>query len=128
MFLLISNYVFCQGGFGSDTPKIINNGKIKFGSGSEVSTNNKGILKQPWYYSDVTSDFRKLTYTSGTNPYPLDNTFALGETNPGDGTNNWNISGTISENPTFNNIQYNTTNWTVIAGTPTKGYGTITVS
>ena len=124
LVLLISNYIFCQGGFGSDTAKIIYNGKIRFGNGTEVSTNNKGILVQPWYFSEVADNFLKLTYTSGSNAYPLDNTFALG----GDGTDSWNVSGTLSENPTFNNIEYNTTNWTVIAGTPTKGYGTITVS
>jgi len=124
LVLLISNYIFCQGDFGSDTAKIIYNGKIRFGNGTEVSTNNKGILVQPWYFIEVSDNFLKLTYTSGSNAYPLDDTFALG----GDGTDSWNESGTLAENSTFNNIDYNTTNWTVIAGTPTKGYGTITVS
>ena len=124
LVLLISNYVFCQEGFGSDTAKIINNGKIRFGNGTEVSTDYKGILVQPWYFIEVSDNFLKLTYTSGSNAYPLDDTFALG----GDGTDSWNESGTLAENSTFNNIDYNTTNWTVIAGTPIKGYGTITVS
>ena len=124
LVLLISNYIFCQGGFGSDTAKIINNGKIRFGNGTEVFTDYKGILVQPWYFIEVSDNFLKLTYTSGSNAYPLDDTFALG----GDGTDSWNESGTLAENSTFNNIDYNTTNWTVIAGTPIKGYGTITVS
>lgn len=95
-----------------DDPIILNNGALRFGTGSEASVNATGNLQQPFYYNQ-TSLWRKLTY----NNYPLD--FQIGE--GGDGTNTWNINGNIRTNPNLSELSI----------TPSAGFngsGTLTVS
>lgn len=61
------------------------NGKLRIGTGSENSVNQNGMFQQPFYKSGST--YFKLTYSN----YPLDIAIGVG----GDGTNNWNLNGTI---------------------------------
>jgi hypothetical protein len=54
----------------SATEIALDNGKLRFGNGTEASINNKGGLQQPFYFN--VSDWRKLTYST----YPLN--YAVG--------------------------------------------------
>ena len=85
--ILISTYSIGQN-------QTIDNGKMRFGDGTEESINAQGNLLQPWY-KDSSNDWRKLTYTRGAIGYALDSKFGAG----GDGTNPWNISQKLNENP-----------------------------
>jgi hypothetical protein len=51
---------------------VFDNGRLRFGTGSESLVNSAGNLKQPFYFSDTDGAWHKLTYSS----YPLD--MALG--------------------------------------------------
>jgi gliding motility-associated-like protein len=95
--------------------EIINNDSIRFGNGTEQSISASGNLQQPFYYSSVQSTWRKLTYSI----YPLDNAFAIG----GDGTNSWNLNGTITENPSMSSQVIDRTGF--VGTTGNNGYGTI---
>lgn len=106
------------------------NGKIRVGTGSENSVNDNGMFQQPFYKSGST--YYKLTFAD----YPLDIAIGIG----GDGTNNWNLNGSII---TTNNESYADTfstaratpgasdtdysGFTVIgnSGSGVYGYGTI---
>jgi hypothetical protein len=68
-------------------PVVLDNGLLRFGTGSENSINATGNLQQPFYKS-FDGNARKLTFSS----YPLD--FELME--GGDGTNWWNRNGVSS--------------------------------
>lgn len=94
---------------------VLNNDRLRFGTGSENSVNTSGNLQQPFYYNGVQSLWRKLTYSS----YPLDNAYAI----DGDKTNEWNLNGTIVQNPSITGQVINTSAY-VAAGSG-KGYGTI---
>ena len=99
----------------------LDNGKIRFGTGSENSVNATGQLQQPWYFNGST--WYKLTYSS----YPLDMQISTG----GDGTSNWNINGssinTQSGNFTLTGLTIDYTNFvqTATVGAGVKGYGKI---
>jgi hypothetical protein len=47
---------------------ILGNSYLKFGNSLENSVNAQGLLQQPWYYSNISSNWYKLTYSN----YPLD--------------------------------------------------------
>jgi hypothetical protein len=74
---------------------VLNNGRLRFGNGTENSVNTTGNLQQPFYYNSVMEIWRKLTYSS----YPLDNAFGIN----GDKTNEWNTNGDIVLNPVISN-------------------------
>lgn len=100
--------------------KILNNGNRRVGNGTESSINTSGNMQQPFYYN---GGWKKLTY----NTLPLDIKWGVG----GDGTNNWNITGTRSaDNPTLNGVTYDYTGFTAstVARNETGGTGTIKVS
>ena len=96
------------------------NGKIRIGTGSENSVNTNGTLQQPFYKSGST--YYKLTFSS----FPLD--IAIGI--DGDGTNNWNINGTIiTTNASSNADTYSAARATpVAADTDYSGFTTLTTS
>ncbi|MCG8069342.1 MAG: hypothetical protein JAY84_15935 [Candidatus Thiodiazotropha taylori] len=62
---------------------------LRFGNGVENSVNTSGNLQQPFYWDTGASQFYRLTFSN----YPLDIAVAWG----GDGTNEWNINGTLVE-------------------------------
>jgi hypothetical protein len=99
---------------------VINNNNLRFGDGSENSINDHGLLKQPFYYNQSSSDWRKLTYRD----YPLDVRFGI----DGDGSNNWNINGTVVGNPLLANITFDYSGMTYAAGNSGDAYGIAIVS
>jgi uncharacterized repeat protein (TIGR02543 family) len=117
VFLIIQ--LFSHGSisaFVPNNPVVLDNGQLRFGTGSENSINATGNLQQPFYKSsDGTA--RKLTFSS----YPLD--FELME--GGDGTNWWNRNGSSALNPS---LQNQTFDYSKYVQTPTGGYGTIITS
>ncbi len=111
--LLVSFIAFLTPASGQ---QILNNSKLRFGTGVEQSINTTGNLQQPFYYNSIYSAWRKLTYSN----YSLDNAFALN----GIKTNDWNTNGTIVQNPPLSNQVINATGFTYTSGN--SGYGTIT--
>ena len=100
------------------TNRVLNNGRLRVGTGSENSINNAGNMQQPFYYNG--SSWRKLTYST----YPLDIAWATG----GDGTNSWNTNGTIVLNPIFVNQTYDYSGFTITNAGTGEGYGQIKTS
>lgn len=101
------------------------NGRLRIGTGLENSVNVNGMFQQPFYKSGST--YYKLTYSS----YPLDIAIGIG----GDGTNNWNLNGTIIDTqagfssylqtPATSDTDYSGFITTSTSGTGAIGYGTI---
>ena len=103
------------------TNQVINNGRMRFGNGTQFSINAAGNVEQPFYYSTDFSGWRKLTYSeSALVNYPLDSRIGVG----GDGTNNWNTNGVRINNPTMTNQVFDTSSFSVVGGI---SYGTIIV-
>ena len=48
LLLLFPLITYGQGGFSSTNNKILNNGKIRFGDGTEASISDTGMPEQPW--------------------------------------------------------------------------------
>ena len=94
---------------------VLNNNLLRFGNGYGNSVNTTGNLQQPFYYNSTLTLWRQLTYSS----YPLDNTFAIG----GVGTSEWNLNGTMVENPTISGQVIDLSGY--IVSTSPNGYGTI---
>ncbi|PSR55938.1 hypothetical protein AHMF7605_21745 [Adhaeribacter arboris] len=95
---------------------ILNNNKLRMGNGNENSVNASGNLQQPFYFNSVQNAWRQLTFSN----YPLDNAFAVG----GVKTNEWNLNGTIVQNPALSNQVISTSGYTSTGSN--NGYGTIT--
>ena len=112
-FLIISCIICLTQNINGQT--VLNNDLLRFGTGSENSVNTTGNLQQPFYYNSTLALWRKLTYSV----YPLDNSFAIG----GDGTNEWNLNGTLVENPTMTGQVIDLSGY--ITTTSPNGYGTI---
>lgn len=93
----------------------LDNGKIRFGTGTEASVNANGNLQQPFYYDSTPSQWFQLTYGN----YPLDNAIGIG----GTGTSEWNNTGTIALNAALTNQVLDVSGFTATSGS--KGYGTI---
>ena len=103
------------------TNQVINNGRMRFGNGTQFSINAAGNVEQPFYYSSVFSGWSKLTYSeSALVNYPLDSRIGVG----GDGTNNWNTNGVRVNNPNMINQVFDTSSFSVMGGI---SYGTIIV-
>lgn len=99
----------------TSTLPILNNGLLAFGNGLDSSVNEFGMLRQPFYFDQAAGRWYKLTYSN----YPLAAIIGIG----GDGTNEWNLNGTIVStiddgSRAFSNPVFN------ISGL-TNGYGTI---
>ena len=95
----------------SSAIEVLNNGLLKFGNGSIDSVNaTTGMLEQPWYYKD--GEWYKLTYSS----YMLN--FAIAA--EGDGTNTWNLNGTVNMYPSFTSTMVDNSGFVA-----NGGYGTI---
>ncbi len=95
--------------------KVLDNAKLRFGTGSESSVNNTGNLQQPFYYNSVQALWRKLTFSN----YSLDNSFAIG----GIKTNEWNLNGTVVQNPVLTGQTIDLSGY--VATSANTGYGTI---
>ncbi|MBX9807793.1 MAG: HYR domain-containing protein, partial [Flavobacteriaceae bacterium] len=100
--------------------KILNNGQRRIGNGAENSINSSGNMQQPFYYNNTLSAWRQLTYST----YPLDIRWGVG----GDGTNNWNINGSMQDNPIVSNPVYDYTGFTTTNAVTGDGYGVIKFS
>ncbi len=119
--LLLATIPLVAFGQFTGTNQAINNGLMRFGDGVQVSINAAGNVEQPFYYSTVSSSWRKLTYSeSPLVHYPLDSRIGVG----GDGTNNWNTNGVRVNNPVMVNQVFDTSSFTVFGGVT---YGTILV-
>lgn len=98
--------------------KILNNGQRRIGSGNENSINAQGNMQQPFYFNS-TNGWTKLTYSA----LPLDIKWGVG----GVGTNNWNINGSMVENPSVTspvantNPSYDYSGFTITSGSNGTG-------
>jgi len=97
--------------------EVLDNDLLRFGTGSEASVNTSGNLQQPWYFDPNIGGgtFAQLTFAN----FPLDNAIGI----DGDGTNNWNIDGTIQENIALAAQVLDLSGFTITSGS--KGTGTI---
>jgi hypothetical protein len=111
VFLLFSMQINAQ------TYRILNNGQRRIGNGGENSINASGNMQQPFYKNGTT--WVKLTY----NTYPLDIRWGVGGTGA-----NWNISGTMVDNPAVSNAVYDYSGFTITNSTSGDGYGVIKFS
>ncbi|NEN24293.1 T9SS type A sorting domain-containing protein [Cryomorpha ignava] len=96
---------------------VIENGKLRFGNGSQNSVNATGNLQQPFYYSVQHSSWRRLTFSN----ISLNETIAFG----GDGTDDWNTQGTRISDCALTNQIVNTSGFEYITGTSGAGSGQI---
>ncbi len=94
---------------------VLNNGKLRFGNGTEPSINTQGTLQQPFYYDAGASTFYKLTFSN----YPLDLAIGAG----GAGATQWNVDGDIVEEATLTGQSVDTSGFTPTGGN--VGYGTL---
>ncbi|MGV3589591.1 MAG: gliding motility-associated C-terminal domain-containing protein [Adhaeribacter sp.] len=94
---------------------VLDNGQLRAGNGSQNSINGSGNLEQLFYHNGVQNIWRQLTFGS----YPLDNAIAVG----GAKANEWNINGTIIENPVLSNQVIDKSGY--VATSSNKGYGKI---
>ena len=98
------------------SPVVLNNGMLRFGTGSENSINATGNLQQPFYRTD-NGVWRQLTFSSN----PLDFEIMEG----GDGTLWWNRNGSSALNPILDHQTFDYSRYTQSAD---GGYGTIITS
>lgn len=110
--LLLSSLVSAQ-------TRILNNERLRFGDGTQHSLNSSGILLQP-FYKNSGGTWRKLTYSN----FPMDIRWGVS----GDGTNNWNINGTMQNNPVLNNAVSDYSGFTVTNAGTGQGYGVIKIT
>ena len=101
---------------------VFSNPYLRFGTGAQHSVNNWGLFVQPWYFSETSNQWYKLTYSS----YPLDTAVGIGN-----GSAHWSgttIVDLYSLTPTGTSIDYS--NYTVSFADTTKtfGYGKIFAS
>lgn len=121
--ILVVFYFFSLSAYGqfTGTNQVINNGKMRFGNGTQFSINAAGNVEQPFYFSTVLNNWRQLTYSESVLVnYPLDSRIGVG----GDGTNNWNTNGVREYNPTMVNQVFDTSGFSVVGG---ESFGTIIV-
>ncbi|WP_197496149.1 IPT/TIG domain-containing protein, partial [Maribacter hydrothermalis] len=111
VFLFLANMYTIH----SQTNRVLNNTRLRIGSGIENSINSAGNMQQPFYYNGST--YRQLTYSN----YPLDIRWGVG----GDGSASWNINGNFNENPVLTNQVYDYSGFTITNNTTGEGYGQI---
>ncbi|NOQ31011.1 MAG: hypothetical protein GQ570_07825 [Helicobacteraceae bacterium] len=108
--------------------KDLDNGNLRFGNGDgrkkftysdynikESSVNDKGTLNQPFYWDSADNKWQKLTFFDKA----LINFIGVG----GDGTDSWNVNGTVVLSPSLTNQSIDTSGFNVTSSN--KGYGTI---
>ncbi|EDM65948.1 OmpA-like transmembrane domain protein [Moritella sp. PE36] len=95
--------------------EVLNNGKLRFGTGAEDSVNTLGNLQQPFYYDENLGIWQQLTIDTN----PLDNAVGLS----GDGTSEWNINGIVEVNSVLTGQNIDTSGFVISAGS--DGYGVI---
>lgn len=93
--------------------QVLDNGKLRFGDGSQDSVNTEGNLEQPFYYDPGLTSWFQLTFSN----YPLDNAIGV----DGAGSNEWNLDGTIQENPPLAGQVVDSTGFVPLSGN--VGYG-----
>jgi len=92
---------------------------LRFGTGTENSVNAQGLFVQPWYFSETSHTWYKLTY----NNYPLDTAIGVGSgTAHWSGTTVYDIYSLTNEGPVtdYSNFIVNYTD-----SSKTIGYGQI---
>lgn len=94
--------------------QVLDNGRLRFGNGSQNSVNAQGNLLQP-HYNAGANQWYPLTYSN----YPLDNAVGIG----GTGTSEWNSTGTVVENPALANQVVDSSGFVPLSGN--VGYGTL---
>ena len=98
---------------------VFSNQFLRFGSGSENSVNPQGLFVQPWYFSEISNTWYKLTFSN----YPLDTAIGTGY-----GSTHWSgttISDIYSLTPSSSITDYSNFIVTSSDVTKTVGYGTI---
>ena len=99
---------------------IFDNGKLRFGNGTEHSLNQYGNLLQPFYYSSQSDEYYKLTYST----YPLDIAIGIGQN-----TDHWTgstvIESPVIQDPTLDVSEFVTT---VEVAQGNQGHGTLKMS
>ncbi|MBL8269443.1 outer membrane beta-barrel protein [Steroidobacter sp.] len=108
---VLAPLAFAQGQNG----QVLDNGKLRFGDGAQNSVNTEGNLEQPFYYDPGMTSWFALTFSN----YPLDNAIGIG----GNGTAEWNINGSIEENPALTNQVIDSSGFVPLSGN--VGYGTL---
>jgi len=108
------------GSTGCSTPVcVFSNQFLRFGSGSENSVNAQGLFVQPWYFSEISNAWYKLTFAN----YPLDTAIGTGY-----GSAHWSgttISDIYSLTPSLSITDYSNFIVNSSDATKTVGYGTI---
>jgi hypothetical protein len=117
---IFGNQAQTVGSTGCTTPVcVFANSNLRFGTGTENSVNAKGLFQQPWYYSEISRVWYKLTYSS----YPLDTAIGMGS-----GSSQWsgttvydiyNLPSDLAETDYSNFVVTSTDS------AKTVGYGTI---
>ena len=117
---MIENTAQTVGSTGCTTPVcVFANPYLRFGTGSENSVNTQGLFVQPWYFSETSNIWYKLTF----NNYPLDTAIGVGSgTAHWSGTTVYDIYTLQNESPVtdYSNFIVNYTD-----STKTVGYGQI---
>jgi hypothetical protein len=73
--LSLSSSIDTVGSSGCTAPNcVFANARLRFGTGTQTSVNAQGLFVQPWYYSQISNTWYKLTYQS----YPLDTAIGVG--------------------------------------------------
>ena len=98
--ILIPLITYGQGGFGVDSNKTIDNGKIRFGNGSQVSIDGNGMGRQPFIIKPGGGHI-KLTYST----LPLNYAYGVGGTGTGSDYP-WNTNGDVTSDLTMSNQQF----------------------
>jgi uncharacterized membrane protein YgcG len=98
---------------------VFSNAHLRFGTGAETSVNQWGLFNQPWYFSNTSNLWYKLTFSN----YPLDTAIGLGYGGQHwSGVNIMNLYSLTATNAVTDYSEY------VVSGgdtTKTIGYGKI---
>ena len=119
LLAFLSSVVYGQdavGSTGCTAPAcVFANPNLRFGTGAENSINNWGLFQQPWYYSNLSNNWFKLTYAN----YPLDTAIGMGT-----GAPTWSgayVTDLYSLSPSNPNTDYS--NFTVLSSDTSKSVG-----
>ncbi len=99
------------------TIQVINNSALRFGNGTEASITDRGLLKQPFYFSSSANTFFPLTFSSN----PLDFAFGYGTSGSNWTTNTVYDLSNVS--PSALTVDY--TGLSATGGGIVGGYGTV---
>ena len=123
-YVAIAIIIFVPFNIFSQHSQHINNGFLRFGTDSSTtSINSAGNLEEPYYYDGNT--WKQLTY-QGLKPTPYDLYSQIAV--DGDGTSEWNLSGTISSTRSTYGLNPTMVNQTIDQSEFGTNSGTIVVS